>query len=94
MSGMPGIPKVMSVTKLMDLGRKTSKSNNTFVRLVRQHPLSVVGYLTALVVAWFSILNIGSKPWMWIVYVIVAFTMAFLMYTWPRVDDSGTNMGR
>jgi hypothetical protein len=84
----------MSITRLMQLGRVTSQSNNTFVRLVRQHPQAVVGYLTALVVAWVSILNIGSKPWMWIVYVIVAFTMAFLMYTWPRVDDNGTTMGR
>lgn len=46
----------------------------------------VVLYTGALVVGWFSIVNIGSETWMWIVYVVVAFVMAFLLYTWPDVN--------
>ena len=75
-----------AVSRLAAFQFTAQRSNSAVLRLVKERPMFVVLYTGALVVGWFSIVNIGSETWMWIVYVVVAFVMAFLLYTWPDVN--------
>lgn len=86
MSDAGGLIHQSAVSRLASFQLQARRSNSTLLRIVRERPTFVVLYIGALVVGWFSIVNIGSQTWMWITYVVVACVMAFLLYTWPDVN--------